>query len=403
MNIHLLTPFFLLVSLACAAPLTPESASRFALDNNPRLAAARAVLAEAEARASGLGRLPPPELETEFAAGSGERARLQLGLTQTFPRTARLRLERHLAAESLAVARHEIAVAETVTLARVRTAFVDLAAAEAALTLAQQQADLAREQADTWQAQAAAGQRSGLDATHAELLARERTFALAEPLAARRTAASRLATELGLAPDTIPAITFDLSVPPTPPPSPAPGPRPDLALAEASLSAGHADLALARSVGREAWRLGLFVEGEQDRNAFGRREQDAKLGFRFSIPLPTRHTASPALAEKQATCQRLILERDALLALAHHELVLATAELTAHHHTALALGQDLLPALRTHLAAVESAQSRGEADLAQVYLARERLAQIERAELAARLAYHLAHVRLLNASGQLLP
>lgn len=403
MFLRTLFPFCLLASLVAAEPLTPETATRLALENNPRLAAARAIIAEAEARASGLGRLPNPELETEIAAGTRDRGRIEIGISQTFPRTARLRLERRVAAESIALARREIAAAEIATIARVRTALVDLAATEASLTLAERQATLAREQASSSRAQADAGQLSELDASHAKLVARERELALAEPRAARRAAASALATELGRTPSELPPTALDLALPLTPPVPLPLAARPDLALAEAALAAGDAEIALARTHGREDWRAGIFVEGEQDRDDFNTRQREAKLGLRFSVPLPVRNVAAPAVAEKQAARRRLTLERDALLASARDELDLAAADLAARHRTARSLADELLPAVRAHLAAVETARARGEAELSQVYLARERLAEIERAELAARHAYHLAHIRLLAASGHLLP
>lgn len=384
-----------------AEPLTPESATRLALANNPRLAAARAVVAEAEARASALGRLPNPELETEFAAGSRERGRLEIGLVQTFPRTARLRLERRVAAESIALARREIAAAETDTVARVRAALVDLAAADAGVALAERQSALAREQAAAWDAQAKAGQLSALDAAQASLVARERELASDEPRSARLAAAAALAADLGLDVESLPPVKFDLALPATPPAPVAPGERPDVALAEAALLAGDADIALANSHGRENWTLGVFVEGEQDRDDLGARERETKLGLRFSIPLPVRNVSAPYVAEKQAARRRLSLERDALLASARNELAVASAYLVARHRAARSLSTDLLPAVRDHLAAVEAARARGEAELSQVFLARERLADLERADLAARRAYHLAYVRCLTAAGRL--
>ncbi|MEO0055559.1 MAG: hypothetical protein RLZZ50_1506, partial [Verrucomicrobiota bacterium] len=65
------------------------------------------------------------------------------------------------------------------------------------------------------------------------------------------------------------------------------------------------------------------------------------------------------------------------------------------------LAEGLLPSARAHLSAVEAARARGETELSRVFLARERVADLERADLAARHAYHLAHLRLLAASGRL--
>lgn len=402
MFFRILPPFCLLATLAVAEPLTPEAVTRLALENNPRLAAARIVIAEAEARASGLGRLPDPELETEFAAGPRERGRIEIGLAQTFPRAARLRAERRVAAESIALARREIAVAEIATVARARAALVDLAAAQAGIALAERQSALAREQAAAWRTQAEAGQLSALDAAQAELVARERELALAESRAARLAAVAALAAELGLEPAPAPGAALDLALPAEPASPPAPGERADLALAETALSAGDAELALARTQGREDWRIGVFVEADQERDELGARRREAMFGLRFSVPLPVRDVSAPAVAEKQAARRRLALEREAVLAAARHEQELAAAVVAARHRAARSLADELLPATRAHLAAAEAARARGEAELSQVYLARERLADLERADLAARHAYHLAHLRLLAASGHLL-
>ncbi len=403
MIFRILIPVCVLATLAVAEPLTPEAVTRLALDNNPRLAAARAVVAEAEARVSGLGRLPNPEFETEFAAGSRERGRLEVGLAQVFPRTSRLRLERRVAAEAVALARLEIAAAEADTVARARSALVELAAADAGLALVERQAALAREFADAQTRQTAAGQLSALDSAQAALVAREAELALADPRADRVAAALALATELGREADPALAASLDLALPAEAPAPAALASRPDLALAEGALVAGDAEIALARSQGREDYRVGVFAEGEQDRDDLGAREQELKIGLRFSMPLPVRKVSGPAVAEKQAARRRLVLERDALALAARNEVAASAAALAARHAAARVIATELLPAARAHLTATEAAFGRGEAEMAQVFRARERLAELERSDLAARRAYHLALVQNLAAAGRLLP
>lgn len=395
--------FLLLAANAAAESFTPEAATRLALAENRQLAAARAAIAEAEARADGLGRLPDPELETEFAAGSRGRGRLEIGLTQTFPRTSRLRLERRVAAESLKVARLEVAAAEAATVARVRAALVDLAAADAALELAGRQAAVARDFAGTQRAQSASGQLSALDAAQADLFAREAELALAEPRAVRTAAALALATELGREADTTLMATVDLTLPENPWVDAMPGRRPDLALADAATVAGDAAIALARTQGREDYRVGVFVEGEQDRDDFGAREQEAKIGLRFSMPLPLRNPAAPVIAEKQAARRRLALAQEALALAARNEIAAAADKVRVRHSAARAIAAELLPAAHAHLAAAEAARARGEAEPAQLFRARERVGELERADLAARHAYHLAVIQHLAAVGRLLP
>ena len=398
--------FTLLATLAVAEPLTPEAATRLALQNHPELAAARALVAEAEAGASGLGRLPNPELETEFAAGSEERGRFEIGLNQRFPRSSRLRLERAVAAESVALARLEIAVREAEVAARVREALVEHAAARAAVGLAEKQAALAREFAESQAAQAGAGQLSALDAAQARFAAREIELSLLDLRAEAGAAAAQLAAAFGgeldtAATDDAEPPLVDLSLPAAPAETRSPAARADLQLAERALAAGEAEVSLARSNGKEDFTAGLFVEGEQDTDAFGENERELKFGLRFSIPLPVRDVSAPAVASKQAARRRLALERDALAASARREAAVTAAALRSRHAAALALAGELLPAAREHLAATEAAYRRGEIEIAQVFRARERLAEIERSDLAARQAYHLAVVRHLAATGNL--
>lgn len=394
-----LLPFSVLAALAAAGPLTPETALRLALEQNPELTAARERIAEAEACGSGLGRLPNPELETEAALGRQGRARIEIGISQTFPRASRLHLERRFADESILLARREVALAEQALAARIRVAVLELAAAQAGLQLAEKQATLARELAVAQTAQARAGQLSSLDAAQTELMAREAELAAALPRAAQTAAALQLATLLGREPDAEPlSVAVDLSLPPEEAAVPPPGICTDPILAWAPLNAADAEVALARTQGREHFKLGVFAEGEQDRDEFGGHDQQAMLGVRFSIPLPVRNVAAPVIAEKQAARRRVVLEREASIRAATSEVAASAIELRARHATARALAVELLPAARAHLFATEAAYGRGEIDSTAVFLARERVAEIERADLAARIAYHRAAVRRLSAS-----
>ena len=393
-----LLPLCVLASLAVAEPLTSESATRLALEKNPELAAARELIAEAEARASGLGRLPNPELETEVALGRQGRGRIEVGLSQTFPRASRLRLERRVADESMLLARREVALAELAIIARTRLAVLELAGTQAELALAEKQAVLARDLARTQAAQVRSGQLSALDSAEAELMARETELAVALPRAAQAAAAIQLATVLGREADAELTVAVDLALPPDEAAVPPPGLCADVALAEAQLTAADAEIALARSQGREDYKLGVFAEGDQDRDDSGGRDQQAMLGVRFSIPLPVRNVAAPLIAEKQAARRRLALEREARVREAVNEVAASATEVRARHVAARALAAELLPAARAHLAATEAAYARGEIDSTPVFRARERLAEIERSDLAARLAYHRAAVRRLSAA-----
>jgi outer membrane protein TolC len=398
MSLRSLFLFGLFASVAAAEPLTFETAAGLALKQNPELAAARELIAEAETRASGLGRLPNPELETEAALGRQGRARLEVGLSQTFPRASRLRLERRVADESLQLARREVAAAEQALVARTRLAVLEVAAAQAELALVEKQASLARAFADAQAARMRAGQLSALDSSQAALAAREAELAVAVPRAARAAASMRLAHLLAREADPGLLVAVDLGLPPEAAAVPAPGACADTSLAEARLAAADAEVALARSAGREDFLVGVFAEGDQDRDDTGGRDQQAMLGVRFSLPLPVRDAAAPLIAEKQAARRRTALEREARLRAAANEVAASAAEVRARYDAAVAIAAELLPAAREHLAATEAAYARGEIEATPVFRARERLAEIERSDLSTRLDYHRAVVRRLSAA-----
>lgn len=266
----------------------------------------------------------------------------------------------------------------------------------------EKQAELGREFAAAQTAQVAQGQLSALDAASARFSAREIELGVADLRAGEIAAAAALATVLGRESDTVLEAVADLALPPEAPAPRAPGPRADLALAEKALAAGDADLSLARIGGEEGYAIGLFVEGEQERADLGGREHDLMIGLRFSLPLPVRAVTAPAVAEKQAARRRLALERDALALAARNQAAATAAAVQTRHAAASAVAAELLPAAREHLTATVAAFERGELELARVFSARTRLAEIERADLAARHAYHLAAVRHLAATGHLI-
>jgi len=99
MKVHCLVLFLVLLAdgapRAAAAAFTSESAVRHALANNVDLAAARLTVEEARGRLAKAGRLADPELESELKPDvRGREGVLGFGLTQRFPLTARLRLEK---------------------------------------------------------------------------------------------------------------------------------------------------------------------------------------------------------------------------------------------------------------------------------------------------------------------
>ncbi|MFV0338175.1 MAG: TolC family protein, partial [Chthoniobacterales bacterium] len=135
-----LTLFLSVQMLAHAVPIrTEQAAVEFALKNNPKLRAARQILKIAEARHLGSGRLSNPSIESTVAGGDRFEGRIELGLTQQFPLTNRLRLEKEISALELEAAKWEIAKAERELRIQVGKAFLNLASVHETISLRQQQ------------------------------------------------------------------------------------------------------------------------------------------------------------------------------------------------------------------------------------------------------------------------
>ena len=121
--------------------LTLETAPAYALRNNPTLAAARLRIEEARGRLKQAGRLSNPEFDVEFDRNTRiPEGSLGLTLSQKFPVTARLRLEKAVSRAELAAAEAEVRNAERKLAAEVQTVVVKLLALAESACLARKAA-----------------------------------------------------------------------------------------------------------------------------------------------------------------------------------------------------------------------------------------------------------------------
>jgi outer membrane protein, heavy metal efflux system len=382
--------------------LTSVSAVQLALAQNHELQAARFLVLEAEARTRNAGKLPNPELETEFAGGRNFDGRIEIGFTQRFPLTARLRLARTLSELEVELARLETAARENRLAADVQIAVVELIAAREALTLSEQQLGFARAFSESQSAQAREGSSSSLDAGQSRLAVRELEVQLAASRVEETEASARFATLLGVSAETALILPATLELPSMPLTAQASGRRPDLRLAELAVEAGDAGIALARTAKWEDIGVGVFVEGERSRDESGRRDREGLLGVRVSVPLPLWQKGDSQIAEKRASRDRFARQLEAFKLAVSNETVSAFRAMSARYEAARSLTAELLPAVRQQLVEAEAARARGEIDSQPVFRAREQLIANERAALETRKAFHLARIQWLTATGNIL-
>lgn len=383
--------------------LSPDAAVGRALAENPELVAARSAVAVATARVEASGRLSNPELESELALGPVAAGRVEIGISQRFPLTARLQWERRLSRMQVELAALEVRVREWELAAAVRSQVVRLAAAEQALESLDRQLVLAEDLATTLRQQAGQGLVSSIDAGAAEIEGAERRLERDEARTALQEARGELAALLGRASAEGIAARLDLELPAAPPAAEGLGLRPDLDLAQRAVEAGEAAVSLSRAARWEDVGVGLFIEGERLPEDDGNFVNEGLLGVRFSIPLPLWNTGAAAVAESEATRDQRQARFLARQAAARSELNLAETRMRQTHLAASGVRRDLLPAARRHLQQTEAAYERGEVGIDRLFAARERLLAAERTALRASTAYHLAYFQWLHVKGRSLP
>ncbi len=387
----------LLLTLPTTQALTPTEAATQATANNPELRAARHLLAEAEGRARTTGRLANPELQIELGAGPEAQARGEIALTQRFPLTARLALERRRSAIQIEMARLEIADRTRLIAGRAQAATIELAATRKAIALATAQIKTLETFAKSLTTQSAEGLTSTLEASQTDLAAATLAAEATTLAVTEITATAELATLLGQ------PLTAELPVtlPPLPASPPAhrtPTTRSDLRLAELAVESGDTSVSIARASRWDDIGVGVFYEGERLAADEGGFENEAIAGVRVSIPLPLWQKGTGAIAEQTAIRDRRQSELVALRLTIRNEADAAHRLLVAAYQTARTYDSKLLPAARRQIEATEAAYQQGEVDYPTLFAARTRLAEAETDALTARKAYHLAHARWLTTT-----
>ncbi|MFZ4773891.1 MAG: TolC family protein [Terrimicrobiaceae bacterium] len=380
--------------------LTPDAAARMAADRNPELIAARGLVAEAEGRARTKGRLPNPELETEVAGGQASEGRVSFGLTQRFPVTARLRIERQLSALDVKSAKLEVAEKTLEVASSARIAFYEYAAACEAVRMARRQTEAAATFADSLRSAVADGFCSALDVEQAVLVAETGQVSEESARAGEALASGRLATALGLPADTRFTIGEKFALPGKLPPHRPAGERPDLRRAGNAVDAGAGEVALARASTWEDIGAGIFVEGERFRDEPDGIEPEGLVGIRLNIPLPIWQNGSGQVAEKKAAHGRKTAQLEALRLAVRNQAMTAYRALGIRYRVAERMESRLLPSARKLAADTEAAYRRGETGMEALFRARERLAQAEAAALESLKNYFISHAEWLGTLGE---
>lgn len=361
---------------------------------NPDLAAARLRTQEALGRMNQSGRLANPELETAIEQSSGFReGKFEIGVSQRFPLTGRLRLEKDVSLTELKSSEAEVREVERQLTGQARAAVVKVLATRQHRELLRHQSGVSQEFAGFLSEIAAKGEGSPLDAGQAKLEAASLALEIRQLDAGEAALLGELKPLLGMRPGEALAIGGTLPEPTPPPAGTDPSRRPDLQAAKLDALAAAQGVALEQSRRYDDVEGGIFAAAERTEDAPNGYDTEAIVGLRFKIPLPLRNKNEGAIQEAEARQQRKEMEAAALGRHIRLEADAARDEMRAWAEMIAEINATLLPLADEQCALAETTYRNGQGEIQSVLRSREKRLQLAAARLDALREFHLARVR----------
>jgi cobalt-zinc-cadmium efflux system outer membrane protein len=367
---------------------------------NPDLAAARLRIDEALGRMKQAGRLSNPEIETSLEHNPRFReGRLEVGFSQRFPVTDRLRLEKGISLTQLKAAEAEVREVERLLITHAKTAVVEALAIRQRRELLKNQIGLASEFSETLTAASAKGEASALDAASARLEAASSSAELRQLDAREAAAIGELKPLLGMPPGSPLSVGGTLILPAFPPDAVNPAQRPDFQAAMLEVEAAKQGVAIQQARRYEDVEAGLFTAVERAEDTPNGYDNEAIIGLRFRIPLPLWNKNEGAIEEAQATHERRKLEATALARNIRLQAESDRAQMVEWAKLIRELDETLLPLAEQQTQAAAEAFAQSQTDIQTVFRSREKRLQLAAARLDALRELHLARVRYEAARG----
>ena len=403
----------LTLSMVCIPPALSNGESRISLEiaiqtalrDNPELNTIREKVKVARARVEGIAFLDNPELETEFAGGTGFEQGFEL--TQTFQLGGQRRHRKRIARTHLEKVNAQLAEASRLLTKLVKMAFYKLALVQEKLKLAkeiiqhtEQMRDIAQFQFETGdisitqanlaniQLQSALREAAMLE-SELHLARLEINGLMGTPLEVKHTAIDGLPEKISA--DTHQKLTLDTLK------THAFAHRTDLKSLQLDAQLTENTLQLAKAANIPDLSVGALAQRSTDESTFG---------VKFTIPLPLfdRNRAEINAAKAQQlvdTAQISDAERQIIREVMSSFLSLNTARKMIDFYEG-----DSLKLLNENLNLTRAAYELGEAELLEVILMQNEFIKTRFAYLEALTAYHKALVELEAAIGtsiELLP
>ncbi len=368
---------------------------------NPDLAAARLRIQEAMGRMNQSGRISNPELDTSFESNSHfHEGKLEVGFSQRFPVTDRLRLEKEISLSEFKASEAEVREVERRIIGEVREAVVKLMTSRQRRELLQEQSGVSKKFADFLSEVAAKGEGSALDAGQAKLEAASLSMEIRQLDASETALVGQLKPLLGMRPGESLSVSGSLPDPSVPSAAADPARRPDFQAAKLNAEAAAQGVVLERARRYDDVEGGLFAAAERTEDAPEGYENEAIIGLRFKVALPFWNKNEGAIQEAEAKKERMEQEAAALGRGIQLEAEAARAEMAEWSRLISEIDSTLLPLADEQSKIAEDAFRNGQGEIQSVLRSREKRLQLSAAKLDALREFHLARVRHETALGK---
>lgn len=365
---------------------------------NPTLAAARFRIDEAVGRMQQSGRLPNPSVETGLSHNvKNAEGGIEIGLSQKFPVTNRLMLEKEITAAGIRAAEAEVRDVERLLIAEARAEYIRLVTIRERLVLLDRQRKISEELADFISGASERGEVSALDAAQAKL-ASLRIETAARQLRTEETAVlGKLKPLVGISPNA--GVSPSGNLPPISIPNRAAINRPDLNAARIGVEAAGSGIALEKARRRDDIEASIFAAGERAEDAPHGLENEGIIGFKLSIPLPFWNDNAGNIKEATAIRDRKVQEVKAMETGIRHESQTALTEMQQWAALVRELREKLLPLAEEQTGLLEDAYRKGQGDLQAVLISREQTLELLASKIDATREFRLARIRYEAALG----
>ena len=368
---------------------------------NPDLAAARLRIQEAVGRTNQSGRLANPELEAGIEHNPRFReGKFEIGVTQRFPLTGRLRLEKEVSLTQLKASEAEVREVERQLTGQAREAVVKILATRQRRALLREQSGVFAGFAEFLSEIAAKGEGSSLDAGQAKLESASLALEMRQLDAAETALVGELKPLLGMRPGESLSVGGTLPDATLPVTAADPSRRPDLQAAGLDAIAAAQGVALEQARRLDDVEGGLFAGAERAEDAPDGYDNEAIIGLRFKISLPFWNKNEGAIQEAQAKQQRKEMEAVALGRNIRLEAEAARAEMREWAKMIAEINDTLLPLADEQSKFAEATFRNGQGEIQSVLRSREKRLQLAAARLDALREFHLARVRHETALGK---